>query len=200
MTTGKKGFELWAGWGLAKELRDDAAGIADRVFDLMFTTGILKDAAKGSTLRKLLTEAVKKNEGKLKATIAKGLTDGLAKSLTALRDPLKATNGVEADKRLEAVQSMLAKRYFLEGAAVDKAWTDAGVEAANLVPAPAKWQAATGTRNAAPKVTMGGRTPAKKTPPVPPPKPAHLRGAPLGGGRKPSPNAGRPLPTPPVRK
>jgi len=117
---------------------------------------------------KLFRAAVKKNGSKMVGWIEAGINTGKTSVLSQLANPVPLVNGIGDAQKSEAVQSLLAKRYFLQGASAAQAWADAGVEAQRLLPpavvAPtAPWKRATpntgrGATGATGAPTGGGST------------------------------------------
>ncbi|CAN5540555.1 hypothetical protein BH23ACT3_BH23ACT3_11660 [soil metagenome] len=138
--TSKAAFESWAGLPQIAQLTGDIPTLASAMFTtitgLNDFTGILGDFpnTKDPETFELLKAAIVKNQKKMTGYLASGLKDGLKTVTALLKNPLPLTTGVPAAKRLEVVQSLLAKSYVLAGKAPDAAWTQAGIDAAKMVP------------------------------------------------------------------
>lgn len=147
--TSKESFDSWAGLGEIRRLTSDIPDLANKMLETVtgldangnVMGGILDDFPRRAQpeVYQLLLTAMRKNRKKMLGYVANGLKAGLRTVRAQLKNPLPLVAGIQPDKKLEAVQSLLAKGYVLDGMAPDAAWTKAGVEAARLVPqAPAR--------------------------------------------------------------
>jgi hypothetical protein len=149
--TNKMAFDSWARHHHVAKLANNTAGLAQALFDT-FVDGMANDVKQHSaTAGALLDSAIAKNKAKMLGWMTNGINTGKATVMAQLANPLPLVNGIADAKKPEALQSLLAKLYFLQGKAPDVAWADAGAQAQRLLPSTAPqttpWKSATPTRS-----------------------------------------------------
>jgi hypothetical protein len=132
------GFQNWAASPHVANLIGAPAALAQSMFNTLIgqdeNLGMRGDAQSDPTVGKLFEAAVKKNRNKMLGWIQAGIVKGRATVINQLQNPLPLVAGLPFDRRLEALQSLLAKNLVLKGVPPAKAWASAGVHANRLLP------------------------------------------------------------------
>jgi hypothetical protein len=136
--TNKESFDSWAKGGHVKNLIGNTAALAQTMFDTFIgignTSGMAVDLDGQGEVGALFRAAVKKNQSKMLGWIKAGIDTGKRSVMSQLANPMQLVNGIGDAQKPEAVQSLLAKLYVLQGKAPAVAWADAGLEAQRLLP------------------------------------------------------------------
>jgi hypothetical protein len=130
--TNKESFDSWATNHHVAHLAGQTGTLAQSMFDT-FVDGMSDKLKKQGDVGALFSAAVGKNKSKMLGWIKSGIDTGKASVMAQLANPLPLVNGIGDAQKLEAVQSLLAKLYVLQGKAPAVAWADAGVEAQRLL-------------------------------------------------------------------
>lgn len=136
--TNKESFDAWSASPHVGKLANDTKGLAQTMFDTFIgigqPTGMAVDLDAQGDVGKLFRAAVKKNGSKMVGWIEAGIKTGKTSVMSQLANPVPLLSGIGDAQKPEALQSLLAKRYFLQGLSAAQAWADAGVEAQRLLP------------------------------------------------------------------
>jgi hypothetical protein len=125
ITTARDGFDAWSadGW-LSKFCADDLAYIAGEI--VVNIVGSFKVSSRKNGLRPedqaVMAAQIAANEGNMATWLAQGLAAGKQAMAATLKDPMKLIAGLPEEKRLEALTSLYARSFFIQGASPDNAW------------------------------------------------------------------------------
>lgn len=147
----QKNFEVWAGNARVTELAKNRKALADEMYRTVFgPSGMILDVpAKDQRSFKATCDD---QATQLKKWILQGIEKGKKSLMAELDKPLRHVGSIpDHASKVEAVQSLIARRHVLKGMAADKAWAKGGAEAAKLVPAPTTPKSAPQTGQQAPQ-------------------------------------------------
>ncbi|MCU1487653.1 MAG: hypothetical protein JWN67_4399 [Actinomycetia bacterium] len=153
--TAEGAFDAWMkkAWVTEFAAGNDGA-LAKRVIDKFGDAIDLKYFANG-TDPKVLKSTFTKQRAKMEQWFAGGVATGRRKLLASLGDPMKAIAGVPVELQEEALTSVLARKYVLEGNG-QNAWQRAQAEAQRLL-APKQQNAPVDEEEEQPKGGGGGK-------------------------------------------
>jgi hypothetical protein len=132
ISTGEGGFRFWAAHPRSAKLgKGDFTEVASDVIENLglSITGVSKFK---KAERDFIRQAYRAKEPMMRKWFEKGLKEGAVAVREALRDPVALTASVSDENREQVMTNLLARRYFLKGMSVDKAWREAVKEAQRL--------------------------------------------------------------------